>query len=109
MLLELFGILNQQKSVSFYSFNFEWDHPLAHQVCQNVQWNYVESTWDTSLVIVSHEDNTKDEAGIEEVVLDFSVVYLVEPDLVVAVEDEEEKNTGEGSILCESMLMYGIY
>jgi len=60
-------------------------------------------------VIVSHEDNTKDEAGIEEVVLDFSVVYLVEPDLVVAVEDEEEKNTGEGSILCESMLMYGIY
>jgi len=60
-------------------------------------------------VIVSHEDNTKDEAGIEEVVLDFSVVYLVEPDLVVAVEDEEEKNTGEGSILCESMLMYGVY
>ena len=60
-------------------------------------------------MIVSHEDNTKDEAGIEEVVLDFSVVYLVEPDLVVAVEDEEEKNTGEGSILCESMLMYGIY
>lgn len=60
-------------------------------------------------MIVSHEDNTKDEAGIEEVVLDFSVVYLVEPDLVVAVEDEEEKNTGEGSILCESMLMYGVY
>ena len=60
-------------------------------------------------MIVSHEDNTEDEAGIEEVVLDFSEVYLVEPDLVVAVEDEEEKNTGEGSILCESMLMYGIY
>jgi len=60
-------------------------------------------------VIVSHEDNTEDEAGIEEVVLDFSEVYLVEPDIVVAVEDEEEKNTGEGSILCESMLMYGVY
>lgn len=60
-------------------------------------------------MIVSHEDNTEDEAGIEEVVLDFSEVYLVEPDIVVAVEDEEEKNTGEGSILCESMLMYGIY
>ena len=60
-------------------------------------------------MIVSHEDNTEDEAGIEEVVLDFSEVYLVEPDIVVAVEDEEEKNTGEGSILCESMLMYGVY